>query len=121
MSELEGIVVELHAVGEGPAPELRLRRGLKYLLRACGLRAYWPRKTGSNMDFGQALGRIKSGGRVRRTGWNGKGMYIQLQRPDVHSKMTLPYIYMSTVQGDLVPWLASQTDLLAEDWEVVFA
>lgn len=30
--------------------------------------------------------------------------------------MTLPYIYMRTVQGDLVPWLASQTDLLANDW-----
>ena len=30
--------------------------------------------------------------------------------------MTLPYLYMRTVQGDLVPWLASQTDLLAEDW-----
>jgi hypothetical protein len=33
--------------------------------------------------------------------------------------MTLPYIFMKTVQGDLVPWLASQTDLLAEDWSVV--
>jgi len=33
--------------------------------------------------------------------------------------MTLPYIYMRTVQGDFVPWLASQTDLLAEDWYIV--
>jgi len=68
------------------------------------------------MDFGQALSLIKHGKRVTRTGWNGKGMYIALQRPDANSKMTLPYIYMSTVQCDLVPWLASQTDLLAEDW-----
>jgi hypothetical protein len=44
-------------------------------------------------------------------------MWVKLQVPDEHSKMTLPYIYMSTVTGDLVPWLASQTDMLARDWE----
>jgi len=43
-------------------------------------------------------------------------MWLALQIPDEHSKMTLPYIYMSTVDGKLVPWLASQTDMLAEDW-----
>jgi hypothetical protein len=46
-------------------------------------------------------------------------MWLKLQRPDSNSKMTLPYIYMSTVTGDKVPWLASQTDLLAEDWGLV--
>ena len=51
-----------------------------------------------------------------RRGWNGKGMFISLQYPDANSKMTLPYIYFSTVEGKLVPWLASQTDLLSEDW-----
>ena len=70
-------------------------------------------------SFGEALIALKSGQTVARKGWNGRGMWLGLQRPDAHSKMTLPYIYMSTVQGDLVPWLASQTDLLAEDWEVV--
>lgn len=45
-------------------------------------------------------------------------MWLALQVPDAGSKMTLPYIYMRTVMGDLVPWLASQTDVLAEDWEV---
>ena len=69
-----------------------------------------------NMNFGQALEALKSGERVTRLGWNGKDMWLALQRPDEHSKMTLPYIYMKTVQGDLVPWLASQTDMLAEDW-----
>jgi hypothetical protein len=70
------------------------------------------------MDFSDALGMyIKSGIKMRRAGWNGKGQYIELQTPDEHSKMTLPYIYIHTVNGDLVPWLASQTDLLAEDWE----
>lgn len=69
------------------------------------------------MDFGDALQALQRGGQVRRAGWNGKGQWIELQRPDAHSKMTLPYIYIKTVQGDLVPWLASQTDLLANDWE----
>lgn len=70
-------------------------------------------------DFGYALAALKDGQRVSRPGWNGKGMYLELQVPDENSKMTLPYIYMFTAQGDLVPWLASQTDMLAEDWEVI--
>ena len=68
------------------------------------------------MSFSAALELIKIGHCVRREGWNGKGQYLKVQRPDENSKMTLPYIYISTVQGDLVPWLASQTDILAEDW-----
>ena len=68
-------------------------------------------------DFGDVVKKMKyRGGRFARAGWNGKNMYIELQRPDEHSKMTLPYIFMKTVQGDLVPWLASQTDMLADDW-----
>lgn len=69
-------------------------------------------------DFGCAVEQLKEGRRVTREGWNGKGMWLELQRPDAHSKMTLPYIYMRTAQGDLVPWLASQTDILAEDWRL---
>ena len=73
------------------------------------------------MDFGDVVKKMKNrGGRFARAGWNGKNMYIQLQVPDEHSKMSLPYIYMRTVQGDLVPWLASQTDMLADDWMEVF-
>ena len=77
------------------------------------------------MNFGQALETLKTGGRVARSGWNGKGIFIELQRPDANSKMTHPYIYINTtgLQTDnpdapknLVPWLASQTDMLAEDW-----
>lgn len=71
------------------------------------------------LDFSMALSFLKAGRRVAREGWNGKGMWLALQTPDEGSKMTLPYIYMSTAQGDLVPWLASQTDLLAEDWVLV--
>lgn len=69
--------------------------------------------------FSVALHWLKEGKRVCRSGWNGKGMWIELQLPDTYSKMTLPYIYMSTAQGDLVPWLASQSDLLSNDWELV--
>jgi len=69
------------------------------------------------MNFGEALSDLKDGYAVARSGWNGKGMWIALQRPDENSKMSLPYIFMSTAQGDLVPWLASQTDILADDWE----
>jgi len=73
------------------------------------------------LTFGEALTLLRSGHRIRRAGWNGKGMWLALQVPDAHSKMSLPYIYMSTVQGDLVPWLASQTDVLSDDWELVTA
>lgn len=73
----------------------------------------------TSMGFGWALLKLKQGMKVFRSGWNGKGMYIELQTPDENSKMTLPYIYMETVQGDLVPWLASQTDMLATDWDVI--
>jgi len=68
------------------------------------------------MYFGEALVRLREGRVLTRLGWNGPNQVIALQKPDLNSKMTLPYIYIRTVQGDLVPWLASQTDLLAEDW-----
>ncbi len=70
-------------------------------------------------NFGEALRVLKYGRSVGRQGWNGRGMSLKLQIPDANSKMSLPYIYMVTVQGDLVPWLASQTDLLSDDWEQV--
>lgn len=73
------------------------------------------------MNIGQAVEAMRAGKRVTRAGWNGRNMYLELQVPDAHSKMTLPYVYMRTVQGDLVPWLCSQTDLLANDWQEVAA
>ena len=71
------------------------------------------------MDIGEAVHHLREGRKVCRAGWNGKGMWLKLQIPDINSKMTLPYVYMHTAQQDLVPWLCSQTDLLAKDWEVV--
>lgn len=80
------------------------------------------------MNFGQAIEALKEGKRVARKGWNGKGIYLELQIPDEHSKMTLPYIYIVTSRLEttnpdapkgVVPWLASQTDMLSDDWVVV--
>lgn len=68
-------------------------------------------------DFGAALEAMKLGRRVARAGWNGKGMWIELVVPSAAD--CLPYIRMSTADQKLVPWLASQTDLLAHDWRVL--
>ena len=70
------------------------------------------------MKFGTAVEKLKKGNMVARTGWNGKGMWLGLQVPDAHSKMSLPYIFMRTADAKLVPWLASQTDILSDDWVV---
>jgi len=73
------------------------------------------------MDFGDALKALKNddSAKIGRAGWNGKGMWLQLQTPDANSKMGMPYIYLSTVQGLLVPWNPNNIDMLAEDWEIV--
>lgn len=77
------------------------------------------------MDFGAAIAALKAGEKVARSGWNGKGMHLELQRPDAKSKMTLPYVYIEYPEGhpaypngSRVPWLASQTDMLSEDWYI---
>lgn len=69
--------------------------------------------------FGPALIRLQEQKKVAREGWNGKGQFVALQTPDEFSKMSLPYLYISTVDGKQVPWIASQTDLLANDWHEV--
>ncbi len=85
------------------------------------------RRTDS-MNFGLAIEAMRKGKRVARKGWNGRGIFCELQVPDANSKMTSPYIYINTtgLQTDnpdapksLVPWLASQTDMLADDWQIV--
>lgn len=68
------------------------------------------------LTFGEALERMDAGHAVQRVNWNGPGQYIALQRPNVISKMRRPYIYISPVGGQLVPWLASQSDMLENDW-----
>ena len=68
------------------------------------------------MGFGRALEHLLSGHQVSRSGWNGPGQFLKLQTPDGRSEMTVAYIYITTVQGDRVPWLPSQTDVLSNDW-----
>lgn len=77
------------------------------------------------MNFGYALKQLEQGKKVARSGWNGVGLWLELQWPNGFSKMTLPYIYINYPEnakitpGAKVPWLASQTDMLAKDWYVV--
>ena len=81
-----------------------------------------------NLSFGEAISAMNNGFAVSRKGWNGKGIFIRIQFPDEHSKMSSPYIYIDTTgletdnpnaPKSLVPWLASQTDMLSEDWGIV--
>ena len=78
------------------------------------------------MNFGQALHLLKHGRKVSRSGWNGKGMYIYLLQhsqyaPNVESARQFEScICMFTAQGKHQPgWLASQPDMLADDWDEV--
>ncbi len=86
-----------------------------------------------NLTFSQALEFIKAGEKMCRAGWNGTGMFVflvpgshfQVNRPPllgIYPEGTeidyQPHIDMKTADGTIVPWLASQSDLLAEDWEL---
>lgn len=77
------------------------------------------------MFFGSAIEALRDGQRVQRDGWNGKGLWLELQVPDANSKMTLPYIFINypedaqNTPGARVPWMASQTDMLADDWRTL--
>lgn len=88
------------------------------------------------MNFGEAIKALKLGKRVARKGWNGKGIFIKLKKGEplntpnnrFNEVMTHDFIYIDTTglrtnnpnaPMDRVPWLASQTDMLADDWVVV--
>ena len=89
-----------------------------------------------SFNFSYALALLKEGKKVCRTGWNGRGMWITHQKaypdgisinkntaeatglPEGSLQSFLPYIMMRTAGGQFVPWLASQTDLLSDDWQV---
>lgn len=74
--------------------------------------------------FGQAVELLKSGYKLSRKGWNGKGMFLRMvsgKQYDVACGIArdlelAPWIGMKTADGKFVPWLASQSDILAEDW-----
>ena len=80
-------------------------------------------------DIGWAVKQMHGGSRVRRAGWNGKGMWLKLIHPgdytvygsvinDTHVESMCPWVGMRTATASFVPWLCSQTDLLATDWEI---
>lgn len=79
-------------------------------------------KQSGNLSFGDALEYLKRGHKLARSGWNGKGMYLYLakaiQTTDQNAP-TQPFIMMYTSDLNLVPWLASQSDMLATDWCLV--
>ena len=85
------------------------------------------------MNFGLAIEAAKKGAKIAREGWNGKGMFLYYVPANTYPPSTevakaafggenVPYgayIAMKTAQGNVVPWLASQTDMLAEDWYII--
>lgn len=86
------------------------------------------------MTFGQAIEELKNGKKVARIGWNGKGMFLYHVSPNRYVAITDAaksfagsdgkvsygaYIAIKTAQGDVVPWTASQTDILSNDWVIV--
>jgi hypothetical protein len=90
-----------------------------------------------DLTFSQALNYLKTGDKLARAGWNGNGMYVVYQKgypdgipinkntseatglPEGTVCRFLPYLMLKTVDNCFVPWLASQTDILANDWFVV--
>lgn len=81
------------------------------------------------MNFGQAIEALKAGEKVARSGWNGKGMWLRLYDPYLDEEFPISeiepcegtparWIGMKTSDNKFIPWLASQTDILEEDWEI---
>lgn len=80
-------------------------------------------------SFGDAIKFLKRGLKVARKGWNGKGMYLEYVDPYMNRQFQItetdpagtfiPWIGMKTADNTFVPWLASQTDMLSEDWVFV--
>lgn len=84
----------------------------------------------SGLTFGLAIEALKLGERVTRAGWNGKGMWVWMPEPldEFCTKVFVcgdeefearPWIGMKTADDQFVPWVASQTDMLAEDWQIL--
>ena len=70
------------------------------------------------MDFGDAIRALKGGARVTRAGWNGPGQWVELTAESwLPSPDYARYLQIHNAQGVFVPWLASQGDLLATDWQ----
>lgn len=73
------------------------------------------------MNFSEALTQLKDGKAVHRIGWNGRGLKVKMQVPDENSKMGNKYLYIDAraLDGERNPWVPSQTDLFADDWQIL--
>ncbi len=118
----EGYLVEYLDSGKPNHPE---HAGyISWSPKAVFDRAYRPV---NGLTFGLAIEALKAGKRVCRSGWNGKGMYLEHYPSNGWARLfgnttdiaNAPFIGMKTADNKLVPWLASQTDILAEDWTVI--
>lgn len=87
-------------------------------------------KLNTNLNFGSAIEALKAGKCVCREGWNGKGMFLLLVMgwsiPEEHTHFNMidnceivEWIGMKTAQNQFIPWLASQSDMLSEDWMIL--
>ena len=76
-------------------------------------------KTTDRVSFSVALEWLKEGHSFCREGWNATGMWVSLHTPKAKDEMTIPYLCLYTVRCELVPWVPSQTDVLANDWMLV--
>lgn len=74
----------------------------------------------ATFNFGEAIKYLKRGLKVARKGWNGKGMYVQLNKTrDFEFSELLPFLTIKNVKNSFNTWVPSISDLLAEDWEIV--
>lgn len=103
-------------IAEDNAFDVAVRHGLKH---------GWIKGVSPYFSFSKALELLKQGDKITRKGWNGKGVWLMLI-PKSHWETTrglemldgLPWVGMKTVDDKFVPWLPSQTDLLADDWMI---
>ena len=127
--KMENTVIEIQGdVTNSIAPSISVSTGFG---DGGGQRAF---DSSALLNFGQALDALKAGKLVARQGWNGKGTFLYFVKgstftvnrapllgiyPEGTEITYCPHIDMKTADGSCVPWLASQTDVLAEDWLVV--
>ena len=124
-----------------PADEDPTDEGFLVQHLGSGLEQWMPKATflelfrqSGNLTFGMALESLKRGKKVSRSGWNGNGMFLFIVPGSVFKVNRPPllgiyeegteinyhaHIDMKTADGMVVPWLCSQTDALAEDWEIL--
>lgn len=148
MAEQYISAVEKQKQSEGYTPDQSFTRGDMETCFVSGAQSMERLQEGCTGTFGQAIGSLRNGFLVRRQGWNGKGMFL-FMRPwcvlddktiindvkslpynfkewvkahpnDARQRVFTEYICMKAADGSIVNgWLASQTDMLTDDWELV--